>query len=375
MDVRHNHNSDVFCVRACYHDDAADLVAIGGAHSVEVLLTTPTSSQVIANFHLGTRITTLAWSPGSTSPSITDDWSIELTCAGADFGLYLLSKSSASAEDVFAFGGGLSGHHGKVSDMAFCGGQSEDSTRYVATVSDDKMLMVWDLSPSVDVVPPPSPGRERSSASSTAPRAQPTAYVIRFPHPLTTVASHPSTSKEFLVADCRGSVFLIDWRADPDENPQDSWRNSSIVELVEPRALADAATGLSNKWSAAVAWSRGSPDIIGAVYGSRFALWDLLHLRGGKPHVTGTTFPEGGNQFRWCPTYPEYFAISANAPGRGAVIHVHNTGYVHAQPTVFSVGPRPLFVRDFDFLAARGIPRIAAAVGRELVIFYIGVDS
>lgn len=33
------------------------------------------------------------------------------------------------------FGGGLSGHHGKVNDMSFCGGRGEDSHRYVATVS------------------------------------------------------------------------------------------------------------------------------------------------------------------------------------------------------------------------------------------------
>ena len=55
--------------------------------------------------------------------------------AGAHFGLFHLTKSHDAEEDVFAFGGGLSGHHGKVNDMAFCGGQSEDSARYVATVS------------------------------------------------------------------------------------------------------------------------------------------------------------------------------------------------------------------------------------------------
>ena len=38
MDVRHSHGTEVFVVRACYEDDAADLVAIGGAHSVEVIL-------------------------------------------------------------------------------------------------------------------------------------------------------------------------------------------------------------------------------------------------------------------------------------------------------------------------------------------------
>ena len=38
MDVRHSHGTEVHVVRACYEDDAADLIAVGGAHSVEVLL-------------------------------------------------------------------------------------------------------------------------------------------------------------------------------------------------------------------------------------------------------------------------------------------------------------------------------------------------
>ena len=38
MDVRHSHGTEVHVVRACYEDDAADLIAVGGAHSVEILL-------------------------------------------------------------------------------------------------------------------------------------------------------------------------------------------------------------------------------------------------------------------------------------------------------------------------------------------------
>ena len=38
MDIRYDHGADVHVVRA-NHDDATDLVAIGGAHSVQVLLT------------------------------------------------------------------------------------------------------------------------------------------------------------------------------------------------------------------------------------------------------------------------------------------------------------------------------------------------
>ncbi|KAI0822683.1 WD40-repeat-containing domain protein [Trametes gibbosa] len=370
MDVRHSHGTEVHVVRACYEDDAADLIAVGGAHSVEILLLTETSCKTIANFHIGSRVTALAWSSRVSSPSSTDSWSIELAAAGADFSLYLLSKSSSEQEEIFPFGGGLSGHHGKVNDMTFCGGRSEDSSRYVATVSDDKMLMVWDLHPSIDLTSPPSPGASPPS------RPQPTAYVITFPHPLTSVNAHPSTSKELLVADCRGSVFLTDWRSDPDENEQHSWRNSSVVELLEPRALADSLAGPSAKWSGSVAWRRDpSAEFVGAAYGSRFALWDMGSLSGGKPYVTGTSFAEGGSQFRWCPTYADYFAVSTSSAAKGAVIHVHNVAYVHAQPTVFQIAPRPLYVRAFDFVACRGIPRIVAAVGREVIVFYIGVDS
>ena len=37
MDLRYNHGSDIEVVRAFY-DDAGDLIAIGGAYSVQVLL-------------------------------------------------------------------------------------------------------------------------------------------------------------------------------------------------------------------------------------------------------------------------------------------------------------------------------------------------
>jgi hypothetical protein len=77
---------------------------------------------------------------------------------------------------------------------------------------------------------------------------------------------------------------------------------------------------------------------------------------------------------RWCQTYPDYFAISTQSPEKGAVIHVHNTNYIHASPTIFNLHPKPLLVRDFDFLGMRGVPRIAAAVGRTVFVFTIGVD-
>lgn len=117
--------------------------------------------------------------------------------------------------------------------------------------------MVWDLNPTINIVSP------LSEADGTSSRPQPTAYVISFPHPLTSVSSHPSSSKEFLVSDCRGSIFLTDWRSEPGENESEGlspW-NSSVLELVEPRALSDTVTGLSTKWSGSVSWRRDSVDM------------------------------------------------------------------------------------------------------------------
>lgn len=58
-----------------------------------------------------------------------------LAVSGADYGLHFLTKIASQTEDVFHFGGGLSGHHGKVNDITFCGGTGAESSRYVATVS------------------------------------------------------------------------------------------------------------------------------------------------------------------------------------------------------------------------------------------------
>lgn len=175
----------------------------------------------------------------------------------------------------------MSGHHGKINDMTFCGGRGEDSSRYVATVSgtvpsfplqcsclahlqDDKTLMVWDLRPTVDISSSaPSPIRSPllNAASSLMDRPQPTAYVIPFPHPLATINSHPSTSKEFLVSDSRGSMFLTDWRSDPKDITSGNWRHSSLLELVEPYALSDNTVGVSTRWSGSVAWRRDTSDM------------------------------------------------------------------------------------------------------------------
>jgi hypothetical protein len=247
--------------------------------------------------------------------------------------------------------------------------------------------MVWDLNP------PVNPAEKSDDASndsvSPGPRPQPTVYAIPFAHSLTSVNSHVATSKEFLVSDDRGSIFMLDWRSEPDDRGP-----NNAIELQEPRALSDVSLGLANQWSGSVSWRRDSADMyvvlpilsmsfnnllsldrVGAVYRSRFSIWDVSKLQGGKPMISGTSFPDGGHRFRWCHNYPEYFAISSQSPLRGALVHVHNLNYVHAAPTAFTLAPKPHYTQDFDFLGGKGIPRLVVAFGQTIMVFPIGVPS
>jgi len=116
--------------------------------------------------------------------------------------------------------------------------------------------MIWDLYPTLDIV---SNGLVSSSRAQSEfpPRSQPTAYAIPFAHPLTSVCSHPSTSNDFLVSDSRGSVFLVDWRFDPEEDEG----MANYTELIEPQTLADAASGAAKQWGGSVDWCRASADM------------------------------------------------------------------------------------------------------------------
>lgn len=62
------------------------------------------------------------------------------------------------------------------------------------------------------------------------------------------------------MADCRGSLFITDWRADPEED-RSHLRHSSLVELVDPHALAASALGCPAQWSGSAAWRSDITDM------------------------------------------------------------------------------------------------------------------
>ncbi len=60
---------------------------------------------------------------------------LRLTSAPSNFGLCLPTKTPDVVKDAFPYGGGLSSRCSLVNGMAFCGGPTDDATRYAATTS------------------------------------------------------------------------------------------------------------------------------------------------------------------------------------------------------------------------------------------------
>lgn len=92
--------------------------------------------------------------------------------------------------------------------------------------------------------------------------SRPTALVIPFAYPLCSISSHASTSKEFLVSDSRGSIFLIDWRKDPNDSDEEAFGHQNILELVHPKSLADASANLPRYLSGWASWRADDPNML-----------------------------------------------------------------------------------------------------------------
>lgn len=321
----YNHGTVVNAL-SCYED----LVAVGGVHTLSVLQVDNAGWVEVASFSLGSPVLALAFSPLTVSPtSDKQNWRVQLAAACADGHIRRLTQGAASDAQEDVVSDAATTHHDVITGLAFSGA----GARYLASVARDCTLLVWDL----DSVP---------SAS----------YPTRFAHPLLSVSAHPAQT-EFVVADDAGSVFLVDW-AESGRAP---------VQLVDPRALADARTGHGGrgKGTGGASWKPGDKDCVGATFGSRWVIWHLAHgaAGGGKPVLSGNGFLEGGHRFRWSPSDPNLFAVSTLSPAQGATVQIFNTSFPGAAPSVIALDRRPNRVHDFDFLAGLGL---AVAVGRRV---------
>lgn len=169
-------------------------------------------------------------------------------------------------------------------------------------MKDDKMLMVWDLYPNVAV-------------QVAQERPQPTVYAIPFSHALTSIDAHASSDKEFLVADCKGSVYITDWKSDPENAGKLGIHNPNTIELIDPSTLV-SSTGPSGS----VAWRPDNADMYAR---ARFC---KLHLIRSAVELVLLTAP--GSLYGISETYKVDDHVKVGLVFRTVVIIFGKTWYV-----------------------------------------------
>lgn len=188
---------------------------------------------------------------------------------------------------------------------------------------DDRTCILWDLyPPQTDTVGDANtsqnmsitPGTPHEPSSSSAREAPPpVAYPIPLTHPLNTVCSHPSNVRNIVLSDSRGTLSVLNWMESDEEEAATSgtkpdeatqiWRGHRVAEFIDPEYLGRSAQGISTVWGGGASWKPSDPEIFGATYGSKWHIWSLKSLQGGKPIESGDAFPEGGHRFRYAMSF------------------------------------------------------------------------
>lgn len=368
------HGSEVLCVKGCVADDGLDLIAVSGLHSVVVLSYTPSACDLVASFYLGTAANALAWSPRASSPLAGSDFHIELVAATSDGQLRHLYKSEATSETITNIKpDGILAHTGHINDLTFCGDISRGSGwRYLASTADDTALVIWDIFPSTEsnTTFTPREASMDSISSSLIPPGNADTWPISFPNPLHSVAAHLENAKHLLVADSSGSVYLVNWQLSC--SLASRREEQVIMEFIEPRSLSRLLFSPAPSLTGLVSWKRDDVNTLVATFGDRWALWE--QLSGSKPLVTGSAFSTGARCLRWCPTDPNLFALSPLSQAHGAILHIHNVGFLNSPPTRFEIAVNPHYIQDFDWLGVtyKESPLVAVATGKLVHILRIG---
>jgi hypothetical protein len=85
-------------------------------------------------------------------------------------------------------------------------------------------------------------------------------------------------------------------------------------------------------------------------------------------------FPSHGRVIRWCPTDPNIFALCPLSQAHGAILHIHNVGFLNSPPTRFEIVANPHYIQDFDWIGVtyKESPLVAVAIGKLVHIMRIG---
>lgn len=181
--------------------------------------------------------------------------------------------------------------HTVVHELAWCSAPGYE--QYLAAACEDSTVQLWDLEP---------------------PSGTPERHALRLAAPVQSVAFHVRMPKLLLAFDASGVGRLIDWLASLAPGVHDA---QTTLSFSDASALALHATqGVHTP--AYAAWQAQDADVIGAVLGARWSVWQVgaqgAHpARAALQGTLGATTVPGRGCFAFAPTNARLFAVSTPA--------------------------------------------------------------
>ncbi|WFD43500.1 hypothetical protein MPSI1_002162 [Malassezia psittaci] len=243
------------------------------------------SFRQINSYLIGSAISALAFSPGSQYGEQDGVHKIEMVIAvGNDIQLVSDSDQGVAVTTV----GKIPGTR-VVLDIAWSSAPGYE--QYLATACSDNSLQLWDLEP--------------------AQGGAPVYRTLMVKEPVQTVAFHPRLPKLLLVVDASGTGRFIDWFA---SFAPGSHKLQTAASFSEAKAVAANFTqGVQSLGQAA--WQAQNPDLVGAVFGSRWSIWNVAADNSMAAQLqvsgkTGTHVQPGHGFFAFATTNSRLFSVA-----------------------------------------------------------------
>ncbi|WFD28072.1 hypothetical protein MNAN1_003080 [Malassezia nana] len=238
----------------------------------------------VTSFFVGSRVCSAAWSPSTAYEGDNKEWRLDIVVATELMELRLLE---AYGPDGSSTQRKLGDTHARINDLVWCPTPGYESFVVAGTASG--VVQVWNLE-----------SNETDSTELAASCKQ-----LYLDSSVLSVSFHPRIPKLLFTLESSGVGRMIDWLASDEEL-------RTVVTFYEPYTLGAHTTQLTEAQGAG-AWQSQDSDIMGALLGSRWCVWNVsegnpVEVASGVLHSGVHSSHESGG-FRFCPTNSRLFAL------------------------------------------------------------------
>lgn len=292
------------------------------------------SLQPVTSFFVGSRVRSAAWSPSTAYDTDNEDgnkeWRLDIVVATELKELHLLEAYGPAGSSTQRK---LGDTHACVNDLAWCSASGYES--FVVAGTTTGVVQVWNLEPE----------------EAESPELAASCKSLYLDSAVLSVSFHPRVPKLLFALESSGVGRMIDWLASGDEL-------RTTATFYEPTTLGAHTTQLIEAQGAG-AWQSHDSDIVGALLGSRWCVWNVsesapMAVASGVMHSGAGAGAHASGGLRFSATNSRLFALyTSSVPSQV----LSRTGFptsigqltsdsaaVYVVDSAFPTSPRPIHV-------------------------------